>query len=58
MVGIAGRDMTNFLAKLLLERSYYFTSSAELDIVRDIKEKLCFVALDYEELLKKSYSSS
>jgi actin, other eukaryote len=50
--------MTNFLAKLLLERSYKFTSSSELDIVRDIKEKLCFVALDYEELLKRSYSSS
>jgi actin, other eukaryote len=57
-VAIAGRDLTTFLAKLLLERSYKFTSSAELEIVRDIKEKLCFVALDYEEALKKSYSSS
>ena len=29
-----------------------------MEIVRDIKEKLCFVALDYEEALKKSYNSS
>ena len=51
---IAGRDLTTFLAKLLLERSHKFTSSAELEICRDIKEKLCFVALNYEEELEKS----
>ena len=57
-VYIAGRDLTNFLAKLLFERFYKFNSSAELEIVRDIKEKLCFVALDYEHALNKSYTSS
>jgi actin-related protein len=41
-----------------LERSIKLTSSAELEIVRDIKEKLCFVSKDYEEDLKKSYNSS
>ena len=57
-IQIAGRDLTQFMQKLLLERSIKLTSSAELEIVRDIKEKLCFVAQDYEEALKKSYSSS
>jgi actin len=57
-IQIAGRDLTQFMGKLLLERQYNLTSSAEMEIVRDIKEKLCFVALDYEEALKKSYNSS
>lgn len=57
-IQIAGRDLTQFMAKLLTERGYKFTSSAELEIVRDIKEKLCFVALDYQQSLKESYNSS
>nr|P53469.1 RecName: Full=Actin, cytoplasmic; AltName: Full=Actin, micronuclear [Sterkiella histriomuscorum]AAA85839.1 actin I [Oxytricha trifallax] len=57
-IQLAGRDLTTFMAKLLTERGYNFTSSAELEIVRDIKEKLCFVALEYESALKQSHDSS
>ncbi|KAI7840962.1 hypothetical protein COHA_005191 [Chlorella ohadii] len=48
-LNVAGRHITAYLADLLTRRGYSFNRSADFDTVRQIKERLCFMAFDLEQ---------
>ncbi|XP_063298699.1 uncharacterized protein LOC134586801 isoform X5 [Pelobates fuscus] len=59
---LAGRELTNYLMRILAESGLSFISTSEREIVKDMKERLCYVAVDIEcerlrakEELKKEY---
>ena len=43
---IAGRHITNYLTRLMQIKGYAFNSTADFEIVRELKEKYCFVSCD------------
>lgn len=56
-IEFGGRNITQYLAELLKSQQS-FSSLSELQIVRDIKEKQCYVAENYEAELKAPKSVS
>ena len=51
-LNFAGKDLTEYMMRLLDENGQRFSTTAEKEIINNIKEKSCYVALDYEEELK------
>lgn len=50
-------DIAEYLARLLTDSGYSFTSTAGQEIARDILEKLGYIALDFESDLKDAMKS-
>lgn len=49
-IDIAGRDVTKYLQLLLRkEAGLLLSTSAELEIVKEIKERECYISLDYKK---------
>ena len=54
---LAGRDLTEYLQQLLKQKGYPFTTPAELEVVRDIKETFCYVVGDFDAAIKEAGES-
>jgi len=57
-INLAGRDLTEFAMKLTGERGLSLKTSAEREIARDIKEKVCYVAEDFDKEIAKAASGN
>ncbi|XP_023941731.2 uncharacterized protein LOC112048435 [Bicyclus anynana] len=55
---IVGDFLTTQLQRMLYEIGYSFTTNIERDLLEKIKAELCYVAIDYEDELKKSSNST
>jgi len=55
---LGGGEITDYLVKLLKDAQYNFQTYEEREIVRNIKETLCFVAPDFNELMSRAETTS
>ncbi|XP_074267947.1 actin-11-like [Silene latifolia] len=55
---VAGRDITSYLMESLNEKGYSLITNVDREIVRDIKEKRAYVAVDFEQETETANSSS
>lgn len=50
---LAGRNLTEYFQKHIAEEGLNFSNSSEKEIIKDMKEKLCYVAPNFEEEMAK-----
>jgi actin-related protein len=57
-INLGGRNLTEYLQRILSETGVSLNTSSQAEIVRDIKEKLGYVAYDFSSELEVSRSSA
>ena len=55
---IAGRHITEYLTKLLQMKGYAFNSTADFELIKELKEKYCFVSCDIESDRKLDHETT
>jgi len=50
----AGESLTEYLKRILTERGLMFTTTAELELVKKMKERLCYFAMDFDEEMQRN----
>ena len=56
-LNFAGSDLTEWMVRLLNENGFAFNTPEGKEIVRYIKEKFCYVALDFDAEMEKAAKS-
>lgn len=57
-LNLAGGELTDYLMKIINEKGHRFNTATEREIIRDVKEKFCYVAHDFEQEMQYVVSSS
>jgi actin len=55
---LARSDVNSWLQKLRCERGYNFTTFQHREVVRDIKQRLAYVALDFDAEMQRAATTS
>ena len=50
--------MTDYLIKLLMFRGYAFNSSANFELIREIKENMCYVSINIDKERKMAQDTT
>ena len=53
----AGRNLNEYLTKMLTERGYSFANTIDPNVIREIKVQLSYVALDFEQEMATAAAS-
>lgn len=56
-VNLAGRHLNEYLRQLLAAKGQQFNTSTDMDILRELKEKMCYTVTNYDDALKESEES-